>query len=272
MSRLAPLSVIILTKDEEGFVGRVIDHVDFADEFVVVDCGSIDRTREVAAAMGARVVHQDWLGWPAQRNRGAEAAANDWVLFLEADEVVTPQLAGSIRRALAGPLNPATGYSLDRRDDMLGALMPNEARRSNRLALVRMYNRRFTKYDLGDLVHERARPPGEIIPLEGALLHWRGRSVDELAAALNRYATIEAEMLDAGGVRATYSKVAARPLLRFLWCFVWKGGVRHGTRGLVWSMLRAIAEALRWAKLWERQHVHEDTTDPPAELLTCTRQ
>ena len=65
--RVEPLSVIILTKDEEELVGRVIDHVDFADEFVVVDCGSTDRTRELAAARGARVIEQEWLGWPAER-------------------------------------------------------------------------------------------------------------------------------------------------------------------------------------------------------------
>jgi (heptosyl)LPS beta-1,4-glucosyltransferase len=264
---LEPLSVIILTRNEEDFVGRVMEHAGFADEFVVVDCGSEDRTREVASALGARVVEQEWLGWPAQRNRGAHAAANDWVLFLEADEIVTPKLAASFRRVLAGPMDPRDGYSLDRRDDVLGALMPNEARRANRLGLVRMFNRRHTSYGPEDLVHERARPPGRTIPLEGVLLHWRGRDVDESAGALNRYATIEAQALDADGARATYLSLAVRPPLRFLWCFLWKGGFRHGARGLIWSCLRATAEGLRWAKLWERQHVNGDLRQPPPELL-----
>jgi (heptosyl)LPS beta-1,4-glucosyltransferase len=135
-----------------------------------------------------------------------------------------------------------------------------------------MYNRRFTHYDVDDLVHERARPPGRTIPLEGVLLHWRGRSMDGLTLALNRYATIEAEAMHTEGVRASYPKVAGRPALRFLWCFLWKGGWRHGTRGLLWSTLRATAEALRWAKLWELQHVHGDTRDPPADLLSRSRR
>ena len=267
MSGLEPLSVIILTRNEEDFVGRVMEHVDFADEFVIVDCGSDDRTREVASALGARVVEQEWLGWPAQRNRGAQAAANDWVLFLEADEIVTPELAASFRQVLAGPMDPMDGYSLDRRDDVLGALMPNESRRSNRIGLVRMFNRRHTSYGLEALAHEQARPPGRMIPLEGVLLHWRGRDIDESVVALNRYATIEAQMLDADGVRATYLRLAARPVLRFLWCFVRKRGFRHGTRGLIWSLLRATAEGLRWAKLWERQHVRGDLRQPPPELF-----
>jgi glycosyltransferase involved in cell wall biosynthesis len=267
VSGFEPLSVIILTRNEEDFVGRVMEHVDFADEFVVVDCGSDDRTREVASELGARVVEQEWLGWPAQRNRGAQAAANDWVLFLEADEIVTTELAESFRQVLARPMDPRDGYSLDRRDDVLGALMPNEARRANRIGLVRMFNRRHTSYGLDDLVHERARPPGRTIPLEGVLLHWRGRDIDGSVVALNRYATTEAEMLDAEGVRATYPKLATRPVLRFLWCFVRKGGFRHGARGLVWSLLRATAEGLRWAKLWERQNVRGELNEPPPELL-----
>jgi glycosyltransferase involved in cell wall biosynthesis len=267
VSTRTALSVVVVTRDEEGFIGRVIDHIDFADEFVVVDSGSSDRTSEVASAHGARVVEQDWLGWPAHRNRAAEAATNDWVLFLDADEIVTPELAQSIREVLAGPMSPEDGYSVDRRDDVLGALMPNESRRANRLGLVRMFNRRHTSYGLDRIVHERAEPPGRTIPLDGVLLHWRGRDLDESASALNRYATIEAEALDRDGVRATYVSVAVRPLLRFLWCFVWKGGLRHGTRGLIWSFLRATAEGLRWAKLWERQNVSGDLREPPPELV-----
>jgi (heptosyl)LPS beta-1,4-glucosyltransferase len=262
-----PLSVIVVTRDEEEFIARVIDHIDFADEFVVVDSGSTDRTREVAIAHGARVVEQDWRGWPAHRNRAAEAATNDWVLFLDADEIVTPELARSIRQALAGPMNPNDGYSVNRRDDVLGELMPNESRRANRLGLVRMFNRRHTSYGLDRIVHERAEPPGRTIPLKGVLLHWRGRDIDESASALNRYASIEAEALDRDHVRATYVRLATRPLLRFLWCFVWKGGFRYGSRGLIWAFLRATAEGLRWAKLWERQNVRGDLREPPSDVL-----
>ena len=265
---LTPVSVIILTKNEEDYVGRAIRHVDFADEFVVVDCGSTDRTREVAEQAGARVVEQEWLGWPGQRNRGAEAATNDWVLTLEADEVVTPQLAASFRAVLSGPMDARDGYSVDRRDDILGALMPNESRRANRIGLVRMYNRLHTGYDPADVVHERAKPPGRTIPLDGPLLHWRGWGVHDLLATINRYATTEAETLDEHqGARAGYLDLLARPVLRFLWCYVWKGGFRHGPRGLIWAMLRSMSEAVRWAKLWERQNAPAGPTDPPRQVL-----
>jgi (heptosyl)LPS beta-1,4-glucosyltransferase len=258
----------MLTKDDEDLVERALAQVDFADEFVVVDSGSTDRTREVAAAAGAKVVEQEFLGWSRQRNAGAEAARNDWILSLDADEVVTPRLAESFRRVLSGPMDPRDGYSVSRRDDILGELMPNESRRAMRVGLVRLYNRRHTGYDPGEIVHERAKPPGRTIHLDGTLLHWRGRDVHDLMAAINRYASVEATALEEQhGARASYAKLMMRPLLRFLWCYVWKGGFRYGSRGLIWATLRASAEALRWAKLWERQNVDRAIKDPPPRIL-----
>jgi len=267
MDGLTPLSVIILTKDEEALIERCIRSVDFADEFVVVDCGSTDRTREIAASVGAKVIEQEWLGWSAQRNRGAEAASNDWVFFLEADEVPSAELAESFREVLSRPMDPRNGYSLTRRDDLLGVLLPNEHRRANRRAFVRVYNRRESAWNTEDLVHEKVTLPGRAIPLEGVLVHWRGSHADELIGTVNRYGTIEAEALDRRGARSSAAAILVRPTLRFLWCYVRKGGYRLGARGLIWSMLRAHSEWVRWVKLWERQNASGDHSQPPAEVV-----
>jgi (heptosyl)LPS beta-1,4-glucosyltransferase len=172
-------------------------------------------------------------------------------------------------------MDPRDGYSVDRRDDILGALMPNESRRANRRGLVRMYNRNHTRYDPDDIVHERAQPPGRSIPLDGILLHWRGWNVQELMGAINRYARTEAHALEARhGARASYTKLLVRPVLRFVWCYFLKGGFRYGTRGLIWAMLRSSAEGLRWANLWEHEHVDGDgkVVDPPRELVAPGRR
>ena len=87
------LTVIILTLNEEEFIERCIHSVRWADEVLVVDSNSTDRTREIATSLGARVYEQKWLGWSGQHNKGMEIAKNDWVMFLECDEIVTPQLA-----------------------------------------------------------------------------------------------------------------------------------------------------------------------------------
>jgi (heptosyl)LPS beta-1,4-glucosyltransferase len=261
-----PISVVVLTKDEEDFIERCMDSVAFADEVVVVDSNSTDRTRELAAARGATVVEQPWLGWSNQRNRGAAAARNDWIFQLEADEVVTGELEASIRAVLAGPMEPKDGYTLERRSEFLGALMPNEARKSKRRSFVRLFNRTESRYDPEQLVHEEVLVPGRTIPLDGPLLHWRGLTFGEIAAVFNRYGGVEAEMLDGQGVRSSPTKILARPILRFLWCYVRKGGFRHGARGLMWAMMKATGEYYRYSRLWERQNLPEPVIHPPAEL------
>lgn len=259
----ARVSVIVLTKNEEAYIERCIASARFADEVVVVDCGSEDRTCELARRSGAKVVHQPWLGWSAQRNRGAQLAAHDWVFVLEADEVISAQLERSVERVLHGPMDPRDGYSLDRRGSFLGVLLPNESRRRRRLAFVRLYNRRHSRYDPEQLVHEEVAVQGRAIPLEGVLLHWRDQTFGDIADVLNRYATTEAQMLVRAGVRSTPSRIVGRTVLRFLWVYLRKGAVRAGTRGLLYAMLKAYAEFLRYGKLWELQHVAGPVLDPP---------
>ena len=262
---MSPLSVVIMAKNEEAVIARCIGSVNWADEVLVIDSGSTDRTREIAASLGASVYEQPWLGFSAQRNRGAELARHDWILFLDADEIVTEALAASVTQVLRGTPDPRDGYAVDRRGDFLGVLLPNEARPSKRRTFVRLCNRRCSAYDLDMPVHEEVRFPGESIPLGGVLLHWNGFTMDEFVPLFNRYATVEARTLDAGGKRATALDIFARPVLRFLWCYLARGGWRLGTRGLMHAMLKASSDYMRYAKLWELQNV-TSAADPPAAL------
>jgi len=263
--------VVILAKDEERFIRRCIDNASWADEVIVLDSGSEDATREIAAGSGATVHEQEWLGWPLQRNRAIDLASHDWVLYLESDEIVTPELATSIREVTSSSMDPRDGYSVDRRGDFMGLLLPNPSRRSKRQSLVRFLNRHYSRWDPQELVHDDVRPPGRRIPLDGLLLHWRAFDMDEYVTALNRYATLEVEMLSRRGVRATGAKLAYRPVLRFLWCYVCKQGFKLGARGLIWSLLKAMSEYVRYAKLWEQQRVRK-TLHPPPELVDGERQ
>lgn len=255
---MSPISIIILAKDEEDLIGRCVDSVCWADEVLVVDSGSADRTIEIARSHGATVIEQPWLGWPQQRNTAASAAKHDWVFFVEADEVVSPELADAVRAAFVEPPDPLDGFHLDRRDDFLGVMLPNQANRVRRHAFVRIYNRRFSRYDPTMRVHEEVQVAGTARPLAGRLLHCRGSSMDELVATLNRYATTEAAELSDDGVRATWVHIVGRPLLRFVWCYVVKGGARLGTRGVSHAMLRAFSEFVRFVKLWELQNNADD--------------
>lgn len=262
-----PVSVIILTKNEELFIERCIRSVLWADEVLVVDSHSVDRTREIAVSLGANVYEQEWLGWSGQRNKAISLAKNDWVFFVECDEIVTPELAHSIKEVMNGPVDDRDAYSMDRRGDFYGLLLPNMSRASKRRNFVRLFNRLYSAYDMTMKVHEEVRFPGRAIPLQGVLLHWRGYIMDEYITVFNRYATVEAEMLYERGRRANAFTIFLRPILRFLWCYIARGGVRLGTRGLIHAILQATSEYIRYVKLWEMYNATR-TIHPPANIYS----
>lgn len=274
---MPPLSVVIMTRNEADKIGRCLGSVVWADERLVIDSGSTDATTEIAASLGARVVQQAWLGFSAQRNRGAALARHDWIFYVDADELVTSELAAAVRAVMAGTPDPKDGYAVDRRGDFLGVLLPNEARPSKRRNFIRLYNRRYSAYDETMTVHEEVRFPGKAVPLNGLLLHWNGLSLDELVSLFNRYATVEARVLAQRGVRARGPDLIIRPILRFLWSYVASGGWRLGTRGLMHALLKASSDYMRYAKLWESQNptssVHPPTglyQPPPDTVLAPT--
>ncbi|MCU0565499.1 MAG: glycosyltransferase family 2 protein [Oculatellaceae cyanobacterium Prado106] len=262
---MTPLTVIILTKNEELFIDRCIRSVSWADEILVLDSGSTDRTREIAQALGAKVYEQPWLGWLDQRNRAIALATHDWVMMVDCDEIVTPELAASIQTAMSQAVDPRDGYSVNRRGDFYGILLPNESRPSKRQNYIRLFNRQYSGYDPARTVHEEIRFPGKAIPLEGLLLHWRAYVMDEYIPVFNRYATQEAEMLNQHGVRANALLIFLRPILRFLWCYFARGGIFLGTRGLIHAQLKATSEFIRYSKLWEMQQAQR-VLHPPEEI------
>lgn len=263
------LTVIVLTKNEERFIERCLSSVGWADEMLVLDSGSSDRTREIAATLGANVYEQEWLGYSQQRNKATSLAKHDWVFFVEGDEIVTPELARSIQEVMSGPMDERDGYSVDRRGDFLGLLLPNMSNARKRRNFVRLFNRRYSAYDPAMRVHEEVRFPGEAIPLRGVLIHWRAYTMDEYITVFNRYATVEAEILNEKGRRANGYRIFLWPILRFLWNYVARRGARLGTRGLIHAMLQATSEFIRYAKLWEMQNAPR-MLHPPAHIYRHT--
>lgn len=259
------VSAVLITKNEAAFLERCLAGLAWADEVVVLDSGSDDGTQAIARRHGASVYEHPWMGGPRQKNHAASLARHDWVFFLEADEIVSPVLAQSIQRVLQSPMAAQDGYAVNRRGDFLGILLPNESRASKQRSFVRLYNRTQSAFDTDAKVHEELLFPGRSIALQGEFLHWRGYVMDEYITAFNRYATLEADMLDEGGKRGTAGLIFTRPILRFLWLYVYKQGFRLGTRGLIHAMLKATSEYIRYAKLWERQNAPR-AVNPPLDV------
>lgn len=265
----AMVSAVILVRNEEALIARCLASIaGVVDDVLVLDSCSTDRTREIASQLGARVFEQPWLGWIAQRARGIALAQHDWVLILEADEIVTPRLATSLGEVMRGPMNVDDGYSVDRRDDFLGALLPRMRRRAKRLNFIRLFNRTRSRYDPALIVHDEVRVPGRAIPLDGVLLHWRGFSIVDQVARYAAYAPLEADVMASRGQRVHLTSLVMRPWLRFGWCYLICGGWRLGARGFAHALMVASSEFLRHAALWERQHAPA-TLHPPADVLAA---
>lgn len=247
-------------------IGRCLRALSWADEVLLVDSGSADGTREVAASLGARVVEQPWLGWSAQRNAAATAAAHDWVVFLDADEVMTATLAAAVRDVLAGGPDPADAWSMDRRDEFMGDLMPSAQRRSKTADRVRLYHRGRSRWDESMGVHEEVVVTGAKRLLPGHLVHWRPQSVVATAQRSARYAAVEADDRAVHGRRASAARLVVLPVARFAWLYAVKGSFRHGVPGLVNAVVRSHADFLRLAQQLQDQRP-PTPPDPPGPLV-----
>src|SRR5438132_8008716 len=164
-----PVSVVVITKDEERNIERCLRTVDWAAETVVVDAHSTDQTREKAKAMGARVVERDWPGYGPQKNFAVSLASNSWVLNLDADERVTPELAAEIGRAVGNPEYKA--YRVFIPTYFMGRPLKHYGRAPRDPGHIRLFHKDFARFD-SRLVHEVVDVDGSVGWLKAPILHY----------------------------------------------------------------------------------------------------
>ena len=263
------LTVAILTKNEELLIERAIRSAGWADEVLVVDSGSTDKTCEIATRLGARVVHQPWLGWRGQHQRAVDLAQNDWVMKVDADEVISAELAASIREVLGSEPDPRDGLVVQRVDEFMGRTVPSSLRRRNRDEFVRIFNRRFSSWDPDRNIHERVKIAGSFRKVPGPLLHWRNASFSRMLETYSANADVEARtILESHPNGPSLLLIAFKPMLRFGWSYVICGNWRYGTVGFLRSSMQAMAQFISLAKAWELRHGQP----PPQEGVECYRQ
>jgi glycosyltransferase involved in cell wall biosynthesis len=245
------ISVTIITLNEEDRIGDALASVAWADEIIVVDAGSTDRTVEIARQYTDRVIVRAWPGYAAQKNFADSQASNEWVLSIDADERVSPELRRAIEELQHyGPRYD--GYRLARRAWYLGRWIRHCGWYPDHQ--LRLYRRDRACWT-GDYVHESVRVDGRVGTLTGDLWHLTRRSVGEHHEVLGRYTTLAAEQESARNKRATLTRLLFQPLLVFLRSYVLKQGFRDGIPGLVISSFAAYYVFLKYAKLWEKQHL-----------------
>jgi glycosyltransferase involved in cell wall biosynthesis len=250
-----PLSVIVITKNEAANIGAALDSVAWADERIVVDAESIDDTVAIARQHGARVEVRRWPGYAAQKNYAASLASHDWLLSLDADERVTPELATEIRALLTATADPPMrGYRMPRVTYAFGRWIRSTDWYPDRQ--LRLYDRRAGRWNEERRVHEsvmlsdRATRPGE---LRSELQHLGYRGIAHHVGTINRYTTLWAEEMAANGRRATTIDLLVHGPAAFLRNYVLRGGWRDGRVGLVISLMNAYYVLLKHIKLWELQ-------------------
>jgi glycosyltransferase involved in cell wall biosynthesis len=244
---LSNLAVIVITKNEEENIEACLESVRWADEIVVVDGGSSDRTAELARSKGAKVFERKWDGYGAAKNFGLAQCTAEWVLWLDADERVTEQLGEEIRTVLraSGSIN---GYELPRLANFLGKWIhhcgwyPGYV-----LRLFRRQAGRFTE----DRVHERLVVEGTVAKLRNDLLHYTDPSLSHYFEKFNRYTTLAAEKMASQGERFRINQVLVRPPWVFVRMYILRAGFLDGFAGFVLSLLSSFYVFVKYTKLWE---------------------
>ncbi|HYQ99077.1 MAG TPA: glycosyltransferase family 2 protein [Casimicrobiaceae bacterium] len=244
MSGPLPLSLCVITRDAAAQIADCLASAAFADEVVVVDSGSCDDPVELARRRGARVIERAWPGFGAQKHFAVGAAAHDWVLCLDADERVTPELAAAIAREMAAPR--AAGYAVARRNRFLGRWLAHGEGYPD--WNVRLFDRRRARWS-EDPVHEHVLCDGPVARLEGDLLHASAESLDDYLAKQNRYTTLQAAAMHARGERAGVLRLVLSPLVRFVRFYVLRLGFLDGVAGLVHIAIGCQNSFLKYAKL-----------------------
>lgn len=243
------ISATIITLNEERNIARAIDSLSCADEVLVVDSGSTDQTREIAVRHGARVLEEPWCGYAAQKNFAARCAAHDWILSLDADEQVTPELAAEIlalKNSSSKKISAAAdGYSFPRLAQYLGRWIRHSGWYPDRK--TRLYNRAKAEW-IGDYVHESVRVKGSVEELHGDLLHFTCNSLSEHLRTLDRYTTLAARELIEEERPVPLRRLALDPVWTMIRTYVLQRGYLDGPQGLAIAWMAALYTFLKYAK------------------------
>ncbi|MFA6282831.1 MAG: glycosyltransferase family 2 protein [Desulfurivibrionaceae bacterium] len=241
-----PLSVAIITKNEEDRLPGCLASVSFADEVVVVDSGSTDRTVEIAREFGAVVYDELWQGFGRQKQLAIDRCRHDWVLVLDADERVGAEAQAEIREALA--TGTSVAYSLPRKNYFCGRWLRHAGWWPDRV--VRLFKKNFARMSERP-VHESLEVHGPVGALRHPLIHYANKGLEQTLNKVNQYSSAGADELFAQGKTAS----AAKALLRAAWAFfhgyILRGGFLDRGEGLVMAVSDFMNVFFKYAKLRE---------------------
>jgi glycosyltransferase involved in cell wall biosynthesis len=243
------LSVAIVTLNEERNIGRTLKSVGWADEIVLVDSGSTDRTTEIARQYGANIMVEPWRGFVGQKNYALELCTQSWVLALDADEEVSSPLADEIRSVTCDP-NALEGYWIPRKNLFLGRWMRHGGLYPD--PKLRLF-RRGHAFSTGRDPHDRyeLKTAGKTARLSAAMIHHTYPTLDVYLEHMNRYSGVWNKVPGAKSRPFRVSEIVARPILTFLYNYFIRRGFLDGREGLLLHLYHAGYVSWKYAKGWE---------------------
>ncbi|MDR1910952.1 MAG: glycosyltransferase family 2 protein [Helicobacteraceae bacterium] len=241
------LSVAIVVFNEEDNLPRSLEAIKaIADEIIAVDSHSTDKTREIAASFGAKVYEEDWKGHIAQKNSALDKCSQDWILAIDADEVVSPKLALAIKNVVEN--GDCDGYEINRQSVYLGRTLRFMWQPDRKLRLVRRSaNPRWGGYD----PHDKLFIKGKTGRLEGVLTHYSYKDLADHWRRLIAYAQTGAISYNQNGKKFSFFKLFANPILGVLKSYLLRGGFLDGLQGFFAAVSKGVYIFLKYAFLWE---------------------
>lgn len=244
------LSVAIITCNEEANIRRTLESVKWADEIVVVDSGSTDRTVAICRDYTGLVIHQDWLGFAAQKNLAIDRTTGDWVLSLDADEPIEAMLAEEIRDIIASS-SALDGYYIPRKTFFLGKQIRHGGWYPDyNLRLFRKGKGRFEER----AVHEAVKVQGNVGRTGYAIEHYAYPDLSSYLSSINKYSSLAVAVMAGKGIssfKASTANILLRPVLTFLLKYVFRLGFLDGKHGLVLNVFHSCYVFAKYAKAWE---------------------
>lgn len=245
---MGKLSATIITKNEEQNIERCLKSVNWADEIVVVDSGSTDSTVEICRKYNCKIIEANWLGFGLTKKLAVNSACCDWILSIDADEEVTPELKNKILSIfLTKP--DYSGYRIKRKSFYLGKQIKHCG--WNRDYPLRLFNRKFGNFN-EKLVHESVNVEGKTKKIEEQLLHFTYPTIQTHIQKMNHYTDLIAEEKVNKNKKSGISLAVIRGLLQFLKTYLFQLGLLDGKQGLILAINSAFYTYLKYIKLWEK--------------------
>lgn len=246
---MQPISATLIVFNEERNIAEALESAAWADEIVVVDSGSSDRTLEICRKFTDKILHRDWTGYADQKNFAVESARNDWIFSLDADERSSPGLSREIQDwAIRGFDRP--GFRIPRVAYFLGRWIRHGEWYPD--CQLRLFDRRRGRWE-GGRVHESVKLDGKPGLLKGEIHHYTYRSLSDYLRRLDVYSSLAALDYRQQGKTATPARLLGNPIAAFVRSYLMKRGFLDGAPGLTVAVTAAISVFFKYAKLYELQ-------------------